>query len=577
MKLKQSLLSLVVAGMPLAAASASPWPTSTEDNAVTSTNQSISIDVLANDVGEGLTLTKVNDWSVNGGRATINADGTSVTYTPRADYEGSDVFWYDFQDSEGRTNAAKVNIRIEGDVTEQPDAWPTAQEDFIHIKSGNSYYVSYQTVDVLANDVGVGLTITSVNEWTRNGNIVSVSDDGKTLNFRVFRPQSEWPMLDEFWYVFEDNWGRKNAGKVKVLLSTEDKPEAWPTATTDTAQTTTNTPVKIDVLANDTGLGLSIKSVNESSVGWGKIVIDGDELSYTPRTDFEGEDEFWYVFEDAWGRTNSAKVVVNVTEDTTTVIPLALTDTGIVTCGDYAFDNSNNHDDELTDCTAAVDADNDPIPQGQDAVNGLDAIANDDSDGHAGFSYTKLDSAGSPLDASAESWSCVKDNVTGYIWESKQNLGSGIAQSGLHTAEDLFSWYSTDPKINGNQGSGSLNPYNPALCSGYDANDASKLCNTEAFVARVNTATLCGLNNWKLPSLQELSSLVNYNEGDRAIDPTYFPNNTYGSYSTATIGVRGSSSTVMNIAFHDGNIYTNSKSIAASVRLVSKPATATEE
>ena len=60
----------------------------------------------------------------------------------------------------------------------------------------------------------------------------------------------------------------------------------------------------------------------------------------------------------------------------------------------------------------------------QDCSHGRDVTNNDDSDGHAGFSFTKLSSAGDDLPASASQWSCVRDNVTGLIWEKKTDDGS---------------------------------------------------------------------------------------------------------------------------------------------------------
>ena len=135
MNLKQSILSFAIISMPFAVTSASPWPTSAPDNVSTQVNQSISIEVLANDTGESLKLRQVNDWSVNGGRARINDDGVSVTYQPRSDYQGTDVFWYNFQDNQGRTNAAKVTVRVEADISVRPDQWPVAKDDFKHIKT----------------------------------------------------------------------------------------------------------------------------------------------------------------------------------------------------------------------------------------------------------------------------------------------------------------------------------------------------------------------------------------------------------------------------------------------------------
>lgn len=44
-------------------------------------------------------------------------------------------------------------------------------------------------------------------------------------------------------------------------------------------------------------------------------------------------------------------------------------------------------------------------------------VLNSDSDGDAGFSFTKIDDAGTPLLASAQQWFCVRDNVTGLVWQ----------------------------------------------------------------------------------------------------------------------------------------------------------------
>jgi len=58
---------------------------------------------------------------------------------------------------------------------------------------------------------------------------------------------------------------------------------------------------------------------------------------------------------------------------------------------------------------------------GQDARYGRDYQWNDGSDGHAGFSYTKLDSQGNDLPATASSWFCVRDNVSGLVWECQSS------------------------------------------------------------------------------------------------------------------------------------------------------------
>ncbi|MCI5219361.1 MAG: DUF1566 domain-containing protein, partial [Candidatus Electrothrix sp. LOE2] len=150
-----------------------------------------------------------------------------------------------------------------------------------------------------------------------------------------------------------------------------------------------------------------------------------------------------------------------------------------------------------------------------------DANHNDDSDGHAGFSYTKLDSNGVPLadqnaDYATTPWACVRDKVTGLIWEVKTDDG------GLHDKDDGYNWYNTDSSTNG--GSDGYADDDGDICYGYNSGDSSTFCNTEAYVNRVNAAGWCGVSDWRMPTRNELKSLVNYGRSWPAIDTGYFPN-----------------------------------------------------
>ena len=163
---------------------------------------------------------------------------------------------------------------------------------------------------------------------------------------------------------------------------------------------------------------------------------------------------------------------------------------------------------------------------GQDASQGRDRFQDNDSDGHAGFSFTKLDANGAALPAGATTWSCVRDNVTGLIWEVKTNDG------GLHDRDDSYNWYDTNPETNG----GFVGYANDdgAICTGYDANNETTWCNTQAFVARVNAAGWCGAKDWRLPTLDELRGIVDYSRYDPAIDTNYFPNTQSSLYWSAS-------------------------------------------
>ena len=149
-----------------------------------------------------------------------------------------------------------------------------------------------------------------------------------------------------------------------------------------------------------------------------------------------------------------------------------------------------------------------PEYPGEDASYGRDFTQNDDDDGHAGFVFTKLDVYGNPLPATAMSWSCVRDEVTGLIWENKTDDG-GSRDKGWR-----YTWYDPDYSTNGGADGvrdGTTACYDPARCDTY------------TFVADVNSVGLCGASDWRLPTREELHSITDLSRHAPAIDAAYFP------------------------------------------------------
>lgn len=158
---------------------------------------------------------------------------------------------------------------------------------------------------------------------------------------------------------------------------------------------------------------------------------------------------------------------------------------------------------------------------GQDAESGRDFYANDDSDGHAGFSLIKLNENGNELPANATEWTCVKDNVTGLVWEVKKGGNGIMGDEGLHDADDVYQWYSTD--ITNYGGHTGYKNMNGSTCHEYDAANDLNYCNTQAYTSRVNEKSLCGSSDWRLPSRSELRTLLRLDSSSH-INKEYFPN-----------------------------------------------------
>ncbi|HFG1779551.1 TPA: DUF1566 domain-containing protein [Vibrio cholerae] len=220
-----------------------------------------------------------------------------------------------------------------------------------------------------------------------------------------------------------------------------------------------------------------------------------------------------------------------------------LNDTGIDWCADGGQNN--------LDC---------PVQgyEGQDGDHGRDALARSGQlqkigGGAAGFDFTKLDNSGNPLPASASEWSCVRDNHTGLIWEVKQPAGSG----GLRDANHYYTWYNPDNSTNG----GDAGKQNGGSCQG-------SACDTYAFVNAVNSQGLCGASDWRLPSVNELLSIVHNGRFEPAIDQSYFPHTPQYHWYWSSSPYAGYSYYAWDVDFGSGGVGYDGKDNGDRVRLV---------
>ena len=205
---------------------------------------------------------------------------------------------------------------------------------------------------------------------------------------------------------------------------------------------------------------------------------------------------------------------------------------------------------------------------GQDGQRGQDIIhANGLSEkagrGEQGFDFTRLDAIGDEVDDEISSWSCVRDNITGLIWESKTD----VLSTTLHSNNYSYSWYQSE----GEQGPDGDENGMAASCSITN-------CNTEGFIAEVNSQGLCNFRDWRLPTHNELLSLLHLGQTVAPmIDAAYFVNTTdslvapvwYWTQDSSADGFANEQAqNAWAIDFATGNDNFLNKSTAGRVRLV---------
>jgi len=123
-------------------------------------------------------------------------------------------------------------------------------------------------------------------------------------------------------------------------------------------------------------------------------------------------------------------------------------------------------------------------------------------------SFNKLDDYGNGLSDAAPSWVMVRDNVTGLIWEVKQEKNNVQNYANPHDADNRYSW-------------------SDSLGDG---------TGTEDFINALNQKEFGGHSDWRLPTSKDLSTLVDSSipYPGPTIDTDYFPNTVTAGYWSST-------------------------------------------
>ena len=151
-------------------------------------------------------------------------------------------------------------------------------------------------------------------------------------------------------------------------------------------------------------------------------------------------------------------------------------------------------------------------------------------------SYTKLGTNGVELPdhaTQADGWIMTRDNITGLIWEIKTD------DWGVHDRDNAYTWCDRNLGTNGgNQG------------------ECSDGIDTEYFINALNSANFGGYSDWRLPTVKELSTLVNHNISapGPTIDTNYFPNTVSDGYWSSTT-YASCIGNAWRVRFDNGHVY----------------------
>ena len=181
-------------------------PIAQNDTASTPEDTPVTIPVLNNDFDVDDDFFIINSIT-QGTNGTITTNGTTVTYTPNLDFNGTDSFVYTISDGILTDNATVyVTVGLVNDA-------PIAQNDTATTLENTPIIIS-----VLHNDSDVDSDLLTINSITQGSN-GTVTTNGTTI---TYTPHLNFTGTDSFTYTISDGVNTSNSAMVTVIVTSID-------------------------------------------------------------------------------------------------------------------------------------------------------------------------------------------------------------------------------------------------------------------------------------------------------------------------------------------------------------------
>ncbi len=318
-KVNDGLLDSAVATVSITVIPVNDAPLAVDDSASVNEDNAVTINILSNDSDAENALNAASILIMTQpahGTLSIDPATGAVTYTPQANYHGSDSFQYQVSDANGlSSNTATVSIT----VASVNDA-PVGVNDVISTNEDTATLPLYLPANDTDSD-GDSLDPSSLVVVQAPAHALSYSISSGTLKYT---PASNYVGNDQLQYTIKDTNGA-TSNVTTVYLTVIGVNDA-PVAVNDSASTNEDSAVLVAVVANDTDVedgapdATTVTIVQQPAHGTVSVNAVTGGVTYTPNGNFHGTDSFTYMVQDTGGSnpvepaifSNAATVTITV-------------------------------------------------------------------------------------------------------------------------------------------------------------------------------------------------------------------------------------------------------------------------
>ncbi len=282
--------------------------------------------VLANDTDAdaGTTLSAILVTGPSNGSLTLNSDGT-FTYTPAANFKGTDTFTYQVSDGTVLGNSATVTIT----VTAVNDAPVAVNDSYVVNEDATLVVAAAQSVLVNDTDADTGATLSAILVTGPTGGTLTLNANGSF----TYTPTANFNGPDTFTYRASDGTASSNTATVTINVTAVNDAPAFtvtPTAITvdeDFSGTQTVTVTPATVPANEAGQTVTY-SLSPATVSFANVSINPvtGQVTITAIANQNGTQTFTITANDGQAANNTATRTFTLTVNPVNDAPVAVND-----------------------------------------------------------------------------------------------------------------------------------------------------------------------------------------------------------------------------------------------------------
>ncbi len=222
----------------------------------------------------------------------LSGTAPDLTYTPDADFNGSDSFTFKANDGELDSDAVTVEITVNpvNDV-------PTADSQSVSTDEDTALGITLTGSDVEGSTLSFMVT-SGPNHGTLSG----------TAPDLTYTPDANFYGTDSFSFVVNDSSVDSAAATVSIAVNSVND---TPVADSQSVSTEQGTPIALTLTGSDVdGDGLSF-AVSSGPLH-GSLSGTAPDLTYTPDAGYEGVDSFSFTVNDGLATSASATVTITI-------------------------------------------------------------------------------------------------------------------------------------------------------------------------------------------------------------------------------------------------------------------------